>query len=729
MKVHELAKVLNRSSKEILEKLKTLGVSGVLNHMSNLDNATVARIKAKFSRPVAKKAAKPKPAAAVVKTPKVEKEKPKVAPKPKEAPKEAPTKSKTESPKVEKPAGVVPPEPPKVKSAKLESKPVEAKSAPVPAPAATVVAEPIRLDLPITVGALSAKLNVRVSELIKTLMSFGVFANVNQLLSEEVVFKAAAQLGIAVERVSDEAEEKSARLGKRGRAEEPGDKLRSPVVTLMGHVDHGKTSLLDAIRKTNVAGKEAGQITQHIGAYGVDLPGKGHVTFLDTPGHEAFTAMRARGVNVTDVVVLVVAADDGVMPQTIEAMDHARDAGVPIVVAVNKCDLPQANPQKVMLQLQKIGLVSEEWGGKTIFCEVSAKTGEGIDHLLEMLLLESEVLELKANPDRSAQGTVVEGRLTKGSGPVATVIVQQGTLRVGNILIAGSFYGRVRALRNDRGKPVQEAGPSRAVEVHGLSGVPNAGDVFQMVEDEKKARQITENRAFEIRERKRMGLSKHLSLETLHEKIQTGAVKELKLIIKGDVQGSVEALAQSLEKLSTEAVRLHVIHGGAGGVNESDVMLAAASDAVILGFHVKADPRAQQLSEEEGVDTRFYNIIYEAVEDVRKAMEGLLEPSYREVIEGRAEVRQVFRSSKSGTVGGGTVSKGKITRSSKIRLVRNQAVVFEGKLSSLRRFKDDVREVLEGFEFGFVLEGSANIQPGDALEACRMEKGPAPKLK
>jgi len=688
MRVHELAKSLKLSSKELLEKLAGLGVEAK-THMSRLDEETVARIKGKPT-PTAKPVARPRPSA-------------------KKAEVSAPVSKPLAPPPAEKP---------------LREKPKEETVSAVAA-----VAAPIRIDLPISVGALASRLNLKVAEVIKSLMDLGVFANVNQLLSEEVVFRLSRQLGIPVEKAPEPGTEKKLSWTPAEEGESEFAKTRSPVVTLMGHVDHGKTSLLDAIRKTNVAAKEAGRITQHIGAYVVDLPGKGHVTFLDTPGHEAFTAMRARGANVTDVVVLVVAADDGVMPQTIEAMDHAREAGVPIVVAINKCDLPQANPQRVMVQLQKLELVSEEWGGKTIFCKVSAKTGEGIDNLLEMLLLEAEILELKANPDLSAEGTVIESRLTKGSGPVATVIVQRGTLRVGDVVIAGPYYGRVRALQNDRRKGIREAGPSYAAEVHGLSGVPEAGEIFRVVEDEKTARRIAEKRLFEIEERRKHRGTKRVSLEQLHEKIKEGKVKELKLIIKADVQGSVEALTQSLERLSTEAVRLHVIHGGVGGPNESDVMLAAASDAVIIGFHVKGEPRASQVSEEEGVDIRFYDIIYEAVEDVQKAMEGLLEPSYHEVVEGRAEVRQVFRSSKAGTVGGAVVSKGKVSRVSKVRLIRNQTVVFEGKLASLKRFKDDVREVAEGYEFGFVLEGSSDIQERDTLEAYGLEKDPSPKLK
>lgn len=716
MRVHELAKSLKLTSKALLEELGKLKVDAK-NHMSRLDDSTVKRVKERLAPP------SPKAAKASVSKGKGEAKKGKEEVKPRPV-----VKSVETAPAPPKPA-VVPTPPPQEKREVRVVKEIKG-SEPVrvePAPAPVAVAAPVQVRMPITVGNLAALLNLKVAGMIKALIEMGVFANVNQLLSEEIVFKIADQLGIPIEKYAERAEKK---LEKAENKEDPKKlKIRPPVVTLMGHVDHGKTSLLDAIRKTNVAAKEAGQITQHIGAYHVDIPGKGFVTFLDTPGHAAFTSMRARGANVTDIVVLVVAADDGVMPQTVEAIDHAREASVPIVVAINKCDQPHANPQKVMMQLQKIGIVAEEWGGKTIFCKVSAKTGEGINHLLEMLLLESEVLELKANPDQPAQGAVIEGRLTKGSGPVATVIVQSGTLRVGDVILAGPHYGKVRALRNDRGKGVREAGPAFPVEVHGLNGVPEAGAILIAMEDEKEARLITEGRINDLRGRQTKGSAKHLSLESLHQRIQEGTFKELKLIIKGDVQGSVEALTQSLEKLSTEKVRLHVIHGAVGGVNESDIMLAAASDAVIIGFHVKADTRAEQLSEEEGVEMRFYNIIYEAVDEVQKAMEGLLEPTFHELIEGRASVKKVFQSSKIGNVGGAVVSKGKLTRSSKVRLIRDQVVIFDGKLSSLKRFKDDVREVLEGYEFGFILEGSHDLREGDWLEAYRLEKGPSPKLK
>jgi translation initiation factor IF-2 len=613
----------------------------------------------------------------------------------------------------------------------LQSKSVPAAETPkvkveVPVPQTPKVVVPlppvkpvVEIRFPITVGNLAQRMNRRISEVIKALMGIGIFANVNQLLNEEIVYAAGEVLGIEIKKMADEAKE----IIESGEEEDSLKlKPRPPVVTMMGHVDHGKTSLLDAIRSTNVAAKEKGFITQHIGAYGVEIPGKGHVTFLDTPGHEAFTAMRARGANVTDVVVLVVAADDGVMPQTIEAIDHAREAGCPIVVAMNKIDLPVANPAKVMGELQKIGLVPEEWGGKTIVVKVSAKTGKGIEDLLDMLLLEAEVLELKANPDRLAVGIVIESHISKGSGPVASVIVQKGTLRLGDIVVAGQYTGRIRAMKNDRAKTVREAGPAYAVELSGLNGVPEAGETVYAVADEKIAKTITEQKILELRERQMRGTPKHMSLESLYSKLSEGSFKELKIILKADVQGSIEALTQSLDKISSEKCRLHVIHGIVGGINESDVMLAAASDAIIIGFHVKADPKAQVLAEKEGVDIHFYSIIYEAVEKIRKAMEGILEPDLKEVVEGKTKVRQIFKSSRVGNIGGAIVMKGRIARQHRVRLVRDNVVIFEGKLSSLKRFKDDVKEVAEGYECGVALEGFNDLREGDVLESYRIDK-------
>lgn len=703
MRVHELAKKLELTSKDVIAQVEKMG-GKVKNHMSLVEEPILSKL---LSAGQGKETKETKPSAAPV------------------PPKSSASVKKAEpKPIAVKPVVPVAEKVPPVKATPSVEKEISEKPAapskPVEAPAAPAKKEVI-LRIPITVGELAKVFRVSISDMIKSLMGIGVFANVNQLLNEEIIGVLAEKYGLGYKKEEDEAEQIIA--GKDGEDKPEQLVLRPPVVTMMGHVDHGKTSLLDAIRKTNVAAREKGFITQHIGAYGVDIPGKGHVTFLDTPGHEAFTAMRARGANITDVVVLVVAADDGIMPQTIEAIDHAREAGCPIVVAINKVDLPAANPDKVMGELQKYDLMPEEWGGKTICCKVSAKTGKGIDQLLELLLLEAEVLELKANPARAATGIVIEGHLSKGSGPVASIIVQKGTLRIGDYVIAGSFSGKVRALRNDKGKSMKEAGPSYAVEVMGLNGVPEAGETVVVVQDEKTAKTIVEKRTLEDRERQMRGADKHLSLQSLYDRISEGNFKELKLIIKADVQGSVEALAQSLERLgSDEKCRIRVIHGGVGGINESDIMLAAASDAIVIGFHVKAEPRAQSISEREGVELRYYNIIYEAVEDVRKAMEGMLEPTYEEVIEGKIEIRKVFKSSKIGNIGGGFVIKGKIARNHKVRVIRNHLVIFDGKLSSLKRFKDDVREVAQGYECGVAVEKFDDLRERDLIEAYRIEK-------
>lgn len=698
MRVHELAKKLGIPSKELVAQIKEEG-GEVKNHMSVVDEEMVelflqaAAADSRAEKGEKKSASKSKAKSEAKKTkPANQKAEAHEAPS-SESVKEAPEpKQKTEAPK------------PKVAEPTL---------------APEVTSNVIQVRFPITVGDLAEKFGMPVHGLIKELMGIGVFANVNQLLNDEIVLAVAEKLEKEVEPLPDEVTEI---LSDESSDDDEHLVLRPPVVTMMGHVDHGKTSLLDAIRKTNVAAREKGAITQHIGAYGVDIEGKGHVTFIDTPGHEAFTAMRARGANVTDVVVLVVAADDGIMPQTIEAIAHAREAGCPIVVAINKCDLPSANPDKVMGELQKHDLMPEAWGGSTITVNVSAKTGEGIDKLLEMLLLEAEVLELKANPDRMAQGIVIEGHLSKGSGAVATIIVQRGTLRVGDMVVCGSHMGRVKALRNDHGKNVKEAGPSYAVELLGLGGVAEAGENFVAVEDEKTARRITEKKVLEARELHLKGASKHLSLEDLYERISEGNFKELKLIIKADVQGSMEALADSLEKLSTDQCGVRVIHKGTGGINESDAVLASASDAVILGFHVKADNKAQSYCEREKVDMRFYGIIYEAVEDVRKAMEGLLEPIEQEVIEAKVEVRKLFKSKKAGTIAGCMVLKGKISRNNQARLIRDNVVLHEGKLAALRRFQDDVKDVQQGYECGISFAKYNDIREGDLIESFRIEK-------
>jgi len=505
-----------------------------------------------------------------------------------------------------------------------------------------------------------------------------------------------------------------------GATEKPEDlQLRSPVVTIMGHVDHGKTSLLDAIRTTNVTEGEAGGITQHIGAYEVELDGK-KISFLDTPGHEAFTAMRARGAKVTDIVVLVVAADDGVMPQTKEAINHAKAAGVPIIVAINKMDKPDANPDRVKQELTEFQMLPEEWGGDTIFVEVSAKARTNLDQLLEMILLQAEVMDLKANPNKRAKGAIVEARIDKGRGPVATVLVQEGTLRIGDPIVTGVHFGRVRTMIDDRGGRVEAAGPSCPVEVTGLSGVPDAGDSFHSVEDDKTAKDVAQHRAQKIRETELAKTSK-ISLEQLYARIKEGDVKELKVIIKGDVQGSVEAVKDSLLKLATDACRLVVIHTAVGGIIESDITLASASDAIVLGFNVRPEPKAMALAEAEGVDIRLYNIIYDAVADIKDAMEGLLAPTLREKHLGRAEVRETFSVTKVGTIAGSYVVDGKIVRGAGVRLVRDNVVVWEGKMSSLKRFKDDVKEVATGYECGIGLENYNDLKVGDIIEAFEME--------
>jgi translation initiation factor IF-2 len=495
---------------------------------------------------------------------------------------------------------------------------------------------------------------------------------------------------------------------------------RSPVVTFMGHVDHGKTSLLDFIRKTRVADKEKGGITQHIGAYEVKLK-NGSVTFLDTPGHEAFTAMRARGANATDVVVLVVAADDGVMPQTKEALDHARAAGVTIVVALNKCDLPSANVEKVKGQLSQLGLTPEDWGGKTITVLVSAKTGQGVDTLLEMLLLESELLELKANPHLRARGVVIEGKLSSGQGPVATILVKNGTLRLSDMILSGMHYGRVKAMLNDKGERITEAGPSKPVSILGLSGVPMAGDEFFSVKDEKKARTLSILKQDEERAKK-IASSKRITLEDFYKKMKEGGIKELSILLKGDVQGSIEALEKSLLDLSAKDVRVNVVHADVGNINESDIMLALASNAVVIGFNIKVDEKAEAIAAKEGVEIKLYGIIYEAIQDVLAAMEGLLEPYSKEVFVGRALVKQVFNVTKAGTIAGCMVVKGKIARSGIVKLIRDKTVVYEGRIASLKRFKDDVKEAAEGFECGIGLEKHNDIKEGDVIELYQIEK-------
>ncbi|HEX6438502.1 MAG TPA: translation initiation factor IF-2 [Candidatus Binatia bacterium] len=570
----------------------------------------------------------------------------------------------------------------------------------------------IRISEVITVGDLAREMGIKAGDVIKKLMSLGMMASINQVLDVDTATLVAADFDYQVENVAFDAE---SMLEVEQVEEDSMLVSRPPVVTIMGHVDHGKTSLLDAIRSTHVTAQEHGGITQHIGAYHVKVDGRS-VTFLDTPGHEAFTAMRARGAKVTDIVVLVVAADDGVMPQTVEAINHARAAEVPIIVAVNKIDKPDADLERVKRGLSEHGLVSEDWGGDTVFAPVSAKTQEGIPHLLEMLLLQADILELRANPDKLARGTIVEAKLDRGRGPVATVLVQEGTLRVGDSFVCGVFHGKVRAMINDLGQKVELAPPSSPVEILGLQGVPQAGDSFIAVADESKARQVAEHRHTKQRETELVKSSK-VSLEELYDQIKTGDVKELRVVVKADVQGSVEALTDALTRMSTTEVKLRVLHGSVGGITESDILLAAASNAIVIGFNVRPESKGQALAAQEGVDVRLYTVIYEAVADVRAAMEGMLEPTFREQTQGRVEIRQIFNIQGVGTIAGCYVTEGKIQRGNLVRILRDHVVVHEGKLASLKRFKDDVREVSAGYECGLSIEGFHDIKQGDVVEA------------
>ncbi len=605
-------------------------------------------------------------------------------------------------------------EPKIFKKAKEKHKKVEP---PVLPPITAPRKKSIKLEEGTTVKEFAELIGQKISDVIKKFMELGYMPTINQPVDMDAAVLVAESFGVKVETVTAEQIDVIEEVVEDAENLKP----RPPVITIMGHVDHGKTSLLDAIRQTKVTETEAGGITQHIGAYKVSYQNK-EITFLDTPGHEAFTALRARGAKVTDIVVLVVAADDGVMPQTIEAIDHAKAANVPIVVAINKIDKPEANPTRVKTELAEHGVVPEEWGGQNIFVEVSAKKKIGIENLLEMILLQAEIMELKANPNRPARGTIIEAKLDRGRGPVATVLIQSGTLRVGDAFVAGTASGKVRALIDDTGKKIDEAGPSTPVEIIGFSDVPNAGDVFVCVEDEKKARQIAlarlqKQRLAEIKKQKK------LTLDELYSKIKEGQIKELGIVLKGDVQGSIEALKSAFEGITHPEVKVRVIHSAVGGINESDVMLAAASDAIVIGFNVRPELKASQLAEKEGVDIRLYNIIYDAIEDIKKAIEGMLEPTLKERILGRAEVRQTFQVSKVGTIAGCYVIDGHISRASDgIRVIRNNIVIYEGKIGSLKRFKEDVREVQTGYECGITIENFNDIKVGDILENYVIEK-------
>ena len=585
--------------------------------------------------------------------------------------------------------------------------------------------EPIKIEKAvmtaekITVRDLTERIGKPAGEIIKKLMMLGIIATINNELDYDTASLVASEFGVELElKLAETAEDA---LEKEDVADAEEDLMpRPPVVTIMGHVDHGKTSLLDYIRKAHVTATEAGGITQHIGAYTVDLDGR-QITFLDTPGHEAFTSMRMRGAQATDIAVLVVAADDGVMPQTVEAISHAKAAGVQIIVAINKIDKVGANIERIKQQLTEYELVCEEWGGDTIMVPVSAVTGEGVDQLLEMILLVAEVQDYRANPNRKARGIIIEARLDKGRGPVATVLVKNGTLRVSDTIVAGTAYGRVRAMVNDRGERVKEAGPSQPVEVIGFNDVPEAGDIISAVDDDKLSRQVAEERKDKLR-RALIKDQQKTTLDDLFNQISAGQIKDLNLIIKADVQGSVEAVRQSLEKLSNDEVRVRTIHGGVGAITETDVMLASTANAIIIGFNVRPDNNAREMAEREKIDIRLYRVIYQAIEDVENAMKGMLAPKFKEVLLGHAQVRQTFKVSGVGTIAGSYVTDGKIARNAQIRLLRDNVVIHEGKIDSLKRFKDDAKEVNTGYECGIGIENYNDIKENDVIECFVMEE-------
>ena len=682
VRVYEYAKEIGKQSKDIIKVLRESEIE-VSNHMSMLTEEGLAKLDSIF---------------------KAKKEKPK-------AEKVASNQNQSDTKKHKK------------KKNKKEKNKKSNKQQPaiIEAPTEETISEDtILVRDGMTVGELSEVLSVNSTELIKKLfMELKIMANINQSLTLEQIELIAMDYGKEIQE-EVEINKEDLDLYFEVEDEEKNLKERAPIVTIMGHVDHGKTTLLDTIRNTRVTAGEAGGITQHIGAYQVRTKDK-KITFLDTPGHAAFTTMRARGAKITDVTILVVAADDGVMPQTIEAINHAKAADVPIIVAVNKMDKPQANPDRVMNELVEYGLISEEWGGDTIFVPISALKGEGIDELLENILLVTEMQELKANPNRLALGTVIEAKLDKGRGAVATLLVQNGTLNVGDPLVVGNTYGRVRAMINDRSKNIHTAKPSTPVEITGLQDVPNAGDRFVVFGDEKTARQIGEKRQQRYIETTRQANSA-VSLDTLFEQMKQGEMKDLNIIIKADVQGSVEALAMSLAKIDVEGVNVRIIHTGVGAINESDITLAVASSAVVIGFNVRPDNNAKQMAATEQVDIRLHSIIYKVIEEIEAAMTGLLDPEFVEKVIGLAEVRQVYKVSKIGTIAGAYVTEGKVSRDGKVRVIRDSVVIYEGEIDTLRRFKDDVKEVQSGYECGMTVENFNDIKEGDVFEVYIMEE-------
>src|SRR5712691_3641900 len=673
VRVYELARDLGVPSKDLIEELRNQGIE-VKSHMSTMDEETAGLILDLYRTSETAVTTSPPP---------------------------------IESPTMPSPT-LTQPTPP----------PVELLPSPPQLESTSTI---VRLPEALTVKDFAEALHFKTKDVLMQLMSLGTVASINTVIGVDLANTVAQKLGQKVRLLSEEeAIERPDESVEMGHLEP-----RAPVVTIMGHVDHGKTSLLDAIREANIQATEVGGITQHIGAYEVETP-KGKIVFLDTPGHEAFTAMRARGAQITDIVVLVVAANDGVMPQTREAIAHAKAAGVPIVVAINKIDLPDANPDRVKQQLSDLELIPEEWGGNTIFVEVSAKRKVGLEDLLEMILLQAEILELQSDPYQLAKGTVVEAKLDKTRGPVATVMIQKGSLRVGNAYVAGVHYGRVRAMFDDRGRKITLAGPSTPIEVLGFADVPAAGDAFTVVEDERKARHISSIRQDKLRTRQ-LSQTNRVTLDDLYRRISAGEVKDLNLVIKADVQGSVQALWDAISKLESDKVRLRLIHGSTGAITESDVMLASASNAIVIGFTIRPIPKAAELAVQEHVDIRLYTVIYEAISDVEKARVGLLKPTYTERILGRAEVRMLFHISRIGAIAGCQVREGVIRRNASARVLRDNVVVHEGRVASLRRVKDDVEEVAAGFECGIGLGRYQDIKEGDVIESFILEEV-APRL-
>ncbi|WP_214482722.1 translation initiation factor IF-2 [Bacillus sp. SM2101] len=715
MRVYEYAKKQNISSKEVINKLKSLNIV-VSNHMAMIDQNMIDKLDNSYNSSKQNEA------------PKMNEQKPKQEQQKVNTNNSAPVnkannqrEGKKQNLQVQHQGQKVTNKNKKNKNNKKNNNNKNKQHQQAHQPAKKVVKElPSKITFTgsLTVGELANKLNKEPSEIIKKLLLLGVMATINQDLDKDAIELVANEYGVEVEEeiVFDvtefekyEMEDSEADLSE-----------RPPVVTIMGHVDHGKTTLLDSIRNSKVTQKEAGGITQHIGAYQIVANDK-KITFLDTPGHAAFTTMRARGAKITDITILVVAADDGVMPQTVEAINHAKAAEVPIIVAVNKMDKPSANPERVMQELTEHGLVAEDWGGDTIFVQLSAITGEGIDNLLEMIQLVSEVEELKANPSRKAVGTVIEAQLDKGRGSVATLLVQNGTLNVGDPIVVGNTYGRVRAMVNDLGRRVKLAQPSTPIELTGLNEVPQAGDQFMVFKDEKTARQVGEARLQKQMLEQRSAKTK-VTLDDLFEQIKQGEMKDLNIIVKADVQGSVEALAAALQKIDVEGVKIKIIHTGVGAISESDIILASASGAIVIGFNVRPDVNAKRTAEAEDVDIRLHRIIYKVIEEIEAAMKGLLDPEFEEKVVGQVEVRQTFKVSRVGTIAGCYVTDGKVTRDSGIRLIRDGIVIFEGEIDTLKRFKDDVKEVSQGYECGITIEKFNDIKDGDIIEAYVMEE-------